>query len=48
LPGGSPIPLKADADGEVRNEVKGYAKRETAGGTKLAQNPNPTPPWRRG
>ena len=38
---------KTDADGEVRNEIKGYAKRETAGGVKPAQAANPTPPWRR-
>jgi len=38
---------KTEADGEVRNEVKGYAKRETASGARPAQNPNPTPPWRR-
>jgi hypothetical protein len=37
---------KTDPEGEVRNEVKGYAKRETANAP--AQNPNPTPPWRRG
>jgi len=42
------VKQKTDADGEVRNEVKGYAKRETANGAKPAQNPNPTPPWRRG
>ena len=39
---------KTEADGEVRNEIKGYAKRETAGGAKPAQNANATPPWRRG
>jgi len=43
------VKQKTDADGEVRNEIKGYTKRETAwGGAKPAQNPNPTPPWRRG
>jgi hypothetical protein len=42
------VKQKADADGEVRNEVKGYGKRETANGAKPAQNANPTPPWRRG
>jgi len=41
------VKQKTDADGEVRNEVKGYSKRETANGAKPAQNPNPTPPWRR-
>jgi hypothetical protein len=39
---------KTDADGEVRNEIKGYAKREAAGGARPAQNANATPPWRRG
>jgi len=42
------VKQKADGDGEVRNEVKGYGKRETANGAKPAQNANPTPPWRRG
>jgi hypothetical protein len=42
------VKQKTDADGEVRNEIKGYAKRETAGGAKPAQNANATPPWRRG
>ena len=42
------VKQKADADGEVRNEVKGYGKRETANGAKPAQAVNPTPPWRRG
>jgi hypothetical protein len=42
------VKQKTDADGEMRNEVKGYAKRETANGVKPAQNANPTPPWRRG
>jgi hypothetical protein len=42
------VKQKADSDGEVRNEVKGYAKRETANGAKPAQAVNPTPPWRRG
>ena len=41
------VKQKADADGEVRNEIKGYAKREVANG-KPAQAANPTPPWRRG
>jgi hypothetical protein len=39
---------KTDADGEVRNEIKGYAKRETVSDAKSAQNANATPPWRRG
>jgi len=42
------VKQKTDADGEVRNEVKGYAKRETANGTRPPQNTNPTPPWKRG
>lgn len=41
------VKQKTDADGEVRNEIKGYAKREVANG-KPAQAANPTPPWRRG
>ncbi|MGD0999475.1 MAG: DUF669 domain-containing protein [Candidatus Brocadiia bacterium] len=41
------VKQKTDSDGEVRNEIKGYAKRETANG-KPAQASNPTPPWRRG
>lgn len=39
---------KTDADGEVRNEIRGYLKRETANGAKPSQAANPTPPWRRG
>ena len=42
------VKQKTDAEGEVRNEVKGYAKRDGANGAKPAQNANPTPPWRRG
>ena len=42
------VKQKTDSDGEVRNEIKGYAKRETANGAKPAQAANPTPPWRRG
>ena len=38
---------ETDANGEQRNRIRSYAKRETASGTKPAQNPNPTPPWRR-
>jgi hypothetical protein len=41
------VKQKTDGDGEVRNEIKGYAKREVANG-KPAQAANPTPPWRRG
>ena len=41
------VKQKTDADGEVRNEIKGYAKRETANGARPAQAANPTPPWRR-
>jgi len=42
------VKQKTDADGEVRNEIKGYAGRESAGGAKPAQAANATPPWRRG
>jgi len=42
------VKQKTDSDGEVRNEIKGYGRRETANGAKPAQNANPTPPWRRG
>ena len=42
------VKQKTDADGERRNEIRGFAKREIANGAKPAQNPNPTPPWRRG
>jgi hypothetical protein len=42
------VKQKADPDGEVRNEVKGYARRETAAAAaKPAQAPTATPPWRR-
>jgi hypothetical protein len=42
------VKQKADQDGEIRNEVRGYAKREAANLTKPQQAVNPTPPWRRG
>jgi len=42
------VKQKTDADGETRNEIRGFAKREITNGAKPAQNPNPTPPWRRG
>lgn len=35
------------ADGEVRNEIRGYAKRE-ASAVAPGQAADPTPPWRRG
>jgi hypothetical protein len=41
------VKQKADAEGEVRNEIKGYAKRENADSSKPAQNQNQTAPWRR-
>ena len=40
------VKQKTDADGEVRNEIKGYSKRETSA-ARPAQSQNPTPPWRR-
>ena len=39
---------ETDANGEQRNRIRSYMKRETASGTKPMQNPNPTLPWRRG
>jgi len=30
------------------NELKNYARRESANGAKPVQNANQTPPWRRG
>lgn len=41
------VKQKTDAEGEVRNEIKGYTKRETLSGSKPAQNASATPPWRR-
>ncbi|MCC7407352.1 MAG: DUF669 domain-containing protein, partial [Phycisphaeraceae bacterium] len=41
---------KRDDTGETTNEVRGYAKKETApssGSAAPAQATNPTPPWRR-
>lgn len=39
---------KRDDTGDLTNEVKGYAKRESAPASAVpAQAPNPTPPWRR-
>jgi hypothetical protein len=42
------VKQKADADGEIRNEIKAYSKREAANPARPAQAANPTPPWRRG
>lgn len=42
------VKQKTDADGEVRNEIKGFTKREVPNGAKPAQAPNPTAPWKRG
>lgn len=39
---------KAGQDGEVRNEVRGYAKQEGAQAARAPQAQNATPPWRRG
>jgi hypothetical protein len=41
------VKQKADADGEVRNEVRGYAKRETVNHTKPAQAQSGAMPWQR-
>lgn len=38
------VKQKRDADGEVWNEIAGYAKRESV---RPVQNPHDTPPWRR-
>jgi len=40
------VKQKADENGEVRNEVKGFAKKEAAAG-KPQQAQSSTPPWRR-
>jgi len=40
------VKQKTDSDGEVRNEVKGYFKRDVAN-SNPGQAANPTPPWRR-
>lgn len=41
------VKQKADADGEVRNEIRAFSRRESLTGAKPAQNANATPPWRR-
>lgn len=41
------VKQKTDSDGEVRNEVKGYAKREAAPAAKPAHAASSTPPWAR-
>lgn len=40
------VKQKTDSDGEVRNEIKNYAKREPNG--RPPQAASSTPPWRRG
>jgi len=42
------VKQKAGDDGEVRNEIKGYAKKDAAQPAKPQQAQNSTPPWRRG
>ncbi|MCY3017545.1 MAG: DUF669 domain-containing protein [Planctomycetota bacterium] len=42
------VKQKTDADGEVRNEIRAYGKRDTANPSKPGQATNATPPWRRG
>ena len=39
------VKQKTDGDGEVRNEIKGYSKREAA--SEPSQVQTSTPPWRR-
>ena len=39
---------KTGPNGEVRNEIRGYSRRENGQAGKPAQAPPPTPPWRRG
>lgn len=39
---------KTGVNGETRNEISGYAKRETLDSARPIQAANPTPPWRRG
>jgi hypothetical protein len=41
------VKQKADAEGEVRNEIKGYAKKDALSGKPMQAATN-TPPWRRG
>jgi hypothetical protein len=41
------VKQKADPDGEVRNEIKGYSKRETVNPAKPAQAPSGAMPWQR-
>jgi hypothetical protein len=41
------VKQKTDSGGEVRNEIKGFAKREAAQAAKPAQAQTATPPWRR-
>jgi hypothetical protein len=41
------VKQKPDANGDLRNEIKGYAKRETGIPAKPAQTANPTAPWGR-
>ena len=42
------VKQKADPEGEIRNEIKGYAKRETSNGAKAApQAAKGNPPWQR-
>ena len=41
------VKQKAGDDGEVRNEIKGYAKREGVAAGKPQQAVSSTPPWRR-
>jgi hypothetical protein len=42
------VKQKTDNDGEIRNEIKGYAKKDATQPAKPQQAQTSTPPWRRG
>ena len=41
------VKQKADSEGELRNEIKGFARKESTNPAKPAQAQSSTPPWRR-
>lgn len=42
------VKQKTDGDGEVRNEIKGFARKDAANPAKPQQAASAVPPWRRG
>jgi hypothetical protein len=42
------VKQRTDGEGEIRNEIRGFARKDAANPAMPQQAANPTPPWRRG